>query len=54
MKPSTRPAAVPETVVVGLGVTGLSVARYLHRQGEPFRVVDTRAHPPQLAALQTS
>jgi UDP-N-acetylmuramoylalanine--D-glutamate ligase len=54
MKPSTRPAAVPETVVVGLGVTGLSVARYLQRQGEPFRVVDTRAHPPQLAALQTS
>ena len=54
MKPSTHPAALPETVVVGLGVTGLSVALYLHRQGEPFRVVDTRAHPPQLAALQTS
>ncbi|MGB5234336.1 MAG: UDP-N-acetylmuramoyl-L-alanine--D-glutamate ligase [Candidatus Macondimonas sp.] len=54
MKPSVHPATVPETVVVGLGVTGLSVARYLHHQGEPFRVVDTRAHPPQLAALQTS
>ena len=54
MKPAIHPAALPETVVVGLGMTGLSVARYLHRQGEPFRVVDTRAHPPQLAALQTS
>lgn len=52
MKPSTRPAAIPETVVVGLGVTGLSVARYLQRHGEPFRVVDSREHPPQLAALQ--
>ncbi len=52
MKPSTHPAAIPETVVVGLGVTGLSVARYLHRQGEPFRVVDSRAHPPQLQTLQ--
>ncbi|MES1992636.1 MAG: UDP-N-acetylmuramoyl-L-alanine--D-glutamate ligase [Pseudomonadota bacterium] len=54
MATSARPAAIPETVVVGMGVTGLSVARYLQRQGEPFRVVDTRAHPPQLAALQTS
>ena len=54
MKPSIHPAALPETVVVGLGATGLSMARYLHRQGEPFRVVDTRAHPPQLAPLQAS
>jgi UDP-N-acetylmuramoylalanine--D-glutamate ligase len=52
MTPSVHATAVPETIVVGLGVTGLSVARYLHRCGEPFRVVDTREHPPQLEALQ--
>ncbi|HWK55634.1 MAG TPA: UDP-N-acetylmuramoyl-L-alanine--D-glutamate ligase [Hyphomicrobiales bacterium] len=32
-------------VVVGLGKTGLSCARYLQRQGLPFVVVDTRAAP---------
>jgi len=36
-------------VVVGLGVTGLSCARYLHRRGVPFSVVDTRANAPGLA-----
>ncbi|WP_414979138.1 UDP-N-acetylmuramoyl-L-alanine--D-glutamate ligase [Congregibacter sp.] len=39
-------------VVVGLGATGLSVARYLARQGEEFTVVDTREQPPGLAQLQ--
>lgn len=43
--------AVPPTVVVGLGVTGLSVARYLKRLGQPFRVVDSRPAPPHQAAL---
>jgi len=35
-------------VVVGLGVTGLSCARYLHRRGIAFSVIDTRANPPGL------
>lgn len=39
-------------VVVGLGSTGLSVARHLRRRGEEFAVVDTRAAPPALAELQ--
>ncbi|MEE4279347.1 MAG: UDP-N-acetylmuramoyl-L-alanine--D-glutamate ligase [Halieaceae bacterium] len=33
-------------VVVGLGATGLSVARYLARRGEDFCVFDTRDAPP--------
>lgn len=40
------------TVVVGLGATGLSVARFLARRGERLVVVDTRRDPPQLAALR--
>ncbi len=39
-------------VVVGLGITGVSCARYLYRQGAPFTVVDTRANPPGLGALR--
>lgn len=34
---------------MGLGKTGLSVARYLHFVGEPFSVVDSRPNPPGLA-----
>ena len=39
------------TVVVGLGATGLSVARFLSAQDEPFVVVDSREQPPALAQL---
>ncbi len=39
-------------VVVGLGKTGLSVARWLHAQGEPFAVTDSRAAPPGLDGLR--
>lgn len=39
-------------VVVGLGSTGLSCARFLFQRGQPFAVVDTRAEPPGLAELQ--
>ena len=38
-------------VIVGLGRTGLSAARYLRRQGWRLAVTDTRAAPPELAAL---
>jgi UDP-N-acetylmuramoylalanine--D-glutamate ligase len=34
--------------VVGLGLTGLSVVRYLHRLGESMVVVDSRDIPPAL------
>ncbi|WP_455365230.1 UDP-N-acetylmuramoyl-L-alanine--D-glutamate ligase, partial [Kaarinaea lacus] len=39
------------TVIVGLGKTGLSCARYLAQQGETFVVVDSRADPPGLKQL---
>ena len=38
-------------VVLGLGLTGLSLARYLVRQGADVRVADTRADPPNRDAL---
>ncbi len=40
------------TIVVGLGTTGLSCARFLARQGVPFVVVDTRDNPPGLTELR--
>ena len=39
-------------VVVGLGATGLSCARYLYHQGVAFSVVDTRPHPPGLETMR--
>ena len=39
-------------VIVGLGATGLSCARYLSRIGLPFAVVDSRATPPGLGELK--
>lgn len=39
-------------VIVGLGETGLSCARYLAAKGERFKVVDSRQNPPALAELQ--
>jgi UDP-N-acetylmuramoylalanine--D-glutamate ligase len=35
-------------IVVGLGITGLSCARYLKRKKQPFIVVDSRSNPPGL------
>src|SRR5690349_4548338 len=39
------------TVVVGLGRTGLSCVRYLQSRGVSFAVTDSRATPPEAAAL---
>ncbi|HEU5442407.1 MAG TPA: UDP-N-acetylmuramoyl-L-alanine--D-glutamate ligase [Steroidobacteraceae bacterium] len=39
-------------VIVGLGRTGLSCVRYLRERGWRLAVTDTRAEPPQLAALR--
>jgi len=41
------------TLVVGLGETGLSVARYLLRHGVPVAVVDSRENPPGLERLRS-
>ncbi|HTT09144.1 MAG TPA: UDP-N-acetylmuramoyl-L-alanine--D-glutamate ligase [Gammaproteobacteria bacterium] len=40
------------TVIVGMGKTGLSCARFLSRRGEPFAIVDSREDPPSLAVVQ--
>jgi len=48
---STPAANAPYAVIVGLGTTGLSCARYLRAHGWRLAVTDTRSAPPQLAAL---
>ena len=40
------------TLVLGLGDTGLSCVRYLARRGARLRAADTRAAPPSLGALR--
>jgi UDP-N-acetylmuramoylalanine--D-glutamate ligase len=42
------------SLVVGLGATGASVARYLTALGERVRVIDSRPEPPGLDELQTA
>jgi len=46
-------AATNRNVVVGLGVTGLSCARYFASKGEVFSVVDSRLQPPALAQFKS-
>jgi len=46
------PATAPATVVVGLGRTGLSVARFLAARGGHFAVTDSRRDPPGLESLR--
>ncbi len=41
-----------KTIIVGLGKTGLSCARFLARQGGDVMVVDNRVTPPGLQQLQ--
>jgi UDP-N-acetylmuramoylalanine--D-glutamate ligase len=41
-------------LVLGLGETGLSMARWIAREGGTVRVADTRAAPPALAALRAA
>lgn len=50
MAANDPPASV--TLILGLGKTGLSCARYLARQGIPVAVMDSRANPPGLDALR--
>lgn len=46
--PSRVRPAQPKTLVLGLGKTGLSCARYLRSQGVPVAVTDSRPQPPGL------
>jgi UDP-N-acetylmuramoylalanine--D-glutamate ligase len=41
-------------LILGLGDSGLAIARWLARQGWRLRVADTRDAPPQLQALRAS
>ncbi|WP_321790800.1 UDP-N-acetylmuramoyl-L-alanine--D-glutamate ligase [Burkholderia pyrrocinia] len=42
----------PMVLVLGLGESGLAIARWCARHGCRLRIADTRAAPPNLAALQ--
>lgn len=44
----------PISVIVGLGSTGLSCAKYYAAQGIKFKVVDSRENPPGLIELRKS
>lgn len=41
-----------KTVIVGLGKTGLSCARYLHARHQRVTVIDSRNTPPEISALK--
>lgn len=41
-----------QVLIVGLGESGLAMARWLQRNGARLRVVDTRSHPDRLSALK--
>ena len=47
-----KATAKDKTLIVGLGKTGLSCARYLAAQGTALAVTDSREHPPGLEQLQ--
>lgn len=49
---TTETVEQPRTLVVGLGVTGLSCARFFASRGVDVVVTDSREHPPGLEALQ--
>lgn len=44
-------SAQDKIAIVGLGLTGLSCARYLERQGLRYSVIDSRQQPPGLTEL---
>lgn len=50
----TSADAPDRAVILGLGATGLSVARYLAAQGRSILVIDSRVKPPGLDALKES
>ena len=48
----TDPQLAVRTLIVGLGATGLSCARFLTRQRVEVAVTDSREDPPALATMQ--
>ncbi|MBC8119091.1 MAG: UDP-N-acetylmuramoyl-L-alanine--D-glutamate ligase [Burkholderiaceae bacterium] len=48
----TSPVISPRALVLGLGDSGLAMARFLVSRGFAVRVADTRVDPPRLATLQ--
>jgi UDP-N-acetylmuramoylalanine--D-glutamate ligase len=50
--PVPLPLAGKRLLVLGLGDTGLSVARFAAREGAQVRVADTRSNPPRRAEFQ--
>jgi UDP-N-acetylmuramoylalanine--D-glutamate ligase len=53
-EPAVRNAAAKHSLIVGLGATGVAVARYLSARGERVRVIDSRANPPGLEELRAA
>lgn len=57
VEPSDEAVASPlhgqHVLILGLGASGLAMARWCVRQGARVTVADTRETPPQLAQLQT-
>ncbi len=53
VRPRPMPLSGKRVLVLGLGATGLSVAKWVAREGGRVRVADTRAEPPCLAALKS-
>ena len=47
-------ASQQRNLIVGLGATGVSVARFLAARGEHVQVIDSRAEPPGLRDLRAS
>jgi UDP-N-acetylmuramoylalanine--D-glutamate ligase len=50
---TSQTARAGRTIVVGLGRTGMSCARYLHSRGIEFAVTDSRVAPPETQALKS-
>ena len=42
-----------KSIIIGLGKTGLSVAKYFAAKGLPFELMDTRLSPPMLEEFKT-
>jgi UDP-N-acetylmuramoylalanine--D-glutamate ligase len=50
--PKTNTAIATRALIVGLGETGLSCARYLAQQGVQLAITDSRQHPPALERVR--
>lgn len=48
----TEDITVSHSVIIGLGQTGVSCARFLASKGEHFAIADTRFNPPGLAEFE--